>query len=199
MKEMFALPLVIALLGVTACGGAGKGAGSAAKNAASTSGTSATTTTPKATEPEHPHKTDRDGDSDNNDYAYGRPANAADKRAVRALVKRYYTAAAASDGTKACSLIYSIFAEEIPEVYGEPPGPSALRGSTCAAVMSKLFKQNHHQLVVDLAELKVTDVRVKRHHALALLSFKAMPPRDIRVHRERRAWKIDELLDSGVG
>lgn len=208
MKAMLALPLVIALLGVSACGGADKGAGSAAKvsNAAATSGTSATTSTPatttfKATPAQHPHKNDRDGDSDNNndDYAYGHPASAADKRAVTALVKRYYTAAAAGNGARACSLIYSLFAEDIPEVYGEPPGPPALRGSTCATVMSKLFRQNHHQLMVDLAELKVTDVRVKRRHALALLGFKTTPPRDIRVHRERGAWKIDEVLDSGVG
>lgn len=200
------LLLASALLGsgVAACGSAGKATDSAsvASSATATTGTTPTTTTTASntTVSQPGVKTDRDGDTDNNDddYRYGHAASAADKRAVTALVKRYYTLAAAGDGASACSLIFPPFAEEIPEIYGESLGPPALRGTTCAEVMTKFFKQEHRKLLVDIVKLEVTDVRIRGNRALALLNFKAMPPRDIRVHRELGAWKIDELLDKGV-
>jgi hypothetical protein len=196
--------LATILLGVSvlACGGASKYPNSpphVSSNTASASAPASVATNPPSIQSHARSDSDNDSDNDNDDYRYGYAASAADKKAVTALVWRYYMAAEAGDGAKACTMIYSIFAEEIPEVHGEPPGPPALRGSTCAAVMSKLFKQHHRQLMADLAKLQVTDVRIRAHHALVLLGFKTVPPRTIRVHRERRVWKIDALLDDGVG
>jgi hypothetical protein len=144
---------------------------------------------------------DIDGDSDNNDddYAYGNAASPADRRAVTEMVKRYYTAAAAMDGVKGCSLIYSLLAEEIPELYGEIPDSPQLKGTTCSVVMSKLFKENHSRLVSDAATLQVRSVRVMHNRALVMMSFRSMPQRDILVHREHRTWRIDELLDTKLG
>lgn len=205
MRSMLVL-IAIVLLSVcaSACGGASKGTDSASR--ASSSTTTATETPPvtaaSGTTPvKRSAKTDRDNDSDNNndDYGYGHAASATDMAAVTALLRRYYAAAAADDGTTGCGLIYSLLAEEIPEVYGEGAGPPELRGTTCPAVMSKLFKQHHQQLVVDQATLEVIAVRVKHLRALAMLSFRTMPQRGILVHREHSVWKIDELLDTNLG
>jgi hypothetical protein len=139
---------------------------------------------------------DHDSDNNNDDYGYGHPANAADMRAIALLLKRYYTAAAADDGKTACSLLYSLLAEEIPELYGEPPGPKALKGKTCAVVMAKFFKQHEKQLPSQAVSINVTTVRIKRLRGLAIMSFKSMPRRDIAVHREHKVWKVGELLDT---
>jgi hypothetical protein len=188
---------------VSACGGAAGNGGSIRKASLSPTvgARTAPTTTSSTISTGPPRATDRDGDSDNNDddYAYGEAASPADRRVVTEIVRRYYAAAAAGDGAKGCSLIFSLLAEEIPELYGESSGPPELRGKSCAVVMSKVFKQQRQKLVTDAATLKVTSVRVKRNHALAMLSFRSMPQRDILVHREYRTWKIDELLDSGLG
>jgi hypothetical protein len=145
-------------------------------------------------------QSDIDNDSDHNDddYGYGQPADAADLQAVTVLLGHYYAAGAADDGNRACSLLYSLYAEEIPELYGEASGPSALRGATCGAVMTKFFNQDRHQWMIDVASLKVNNLRVKRLRGLAILSFKSMPRRDISVHREHGAWKVDELNDTAL-
>jgi hypothetical protein len=188
MKALLA-PLTIALLGLgaTACGEVDKRTGSAPKtasNAAATGGSPARVyvTTAKAF----------DGD-DAPVRFFGHEASAAERQPITALLTHYYAAAAKEDGAKACPLIHSLIAETIPEDYGQTP---ALRGTTCAVVMSKLFKQHHRQLVIDSATLEVTSVRVEGGRALALLRFaKAPVPNHIPVHREGRTWKIWELLD----
>jgi hypothetical protein len=212
MRSLLALFAIVFSTGATACGGASKGAGSASQTspgAVASSSTQATTASSIASTQTN-LKRDRDGDYDNSGNGtydkddsvvlrYGHAAGASDRQAVAAVVKRYYAAAAAGDGAKGCSLIYSIFAETIPEDYGRPPaGPPALRGKTCAAVMSKVFKQSQPQLAADYATLKVTGVRLEGNRGWALLSFKAMPARSILVHSERGAWKIYALLDTGL-
>lgn len=163
--------------------------------------TSTTAVHASSTQASSTQAADVDGDSDNNDddYGYGIAADPADRLAVIALVRRYYAAAAADNGTEGCSLIYSLMAEEIPELYGEASGPPALRGGTCAIVMSKLFGLHRGLLITDDESLMIRSVRVKRNRALAILSFRGQPQRDILVHREFGSWKIDELLDSELG
>jgi hypothetical protein len=142
---------------------------------------------------------DGDGDNGNDDNRWGYAASPVYRRAVVALLERYYALASAGDGAAGCSLTYSLLAEEIPELYGEPPGPPGLRGSTCEQVMSKLFRQKHRQLVADSATLEVIGVRVKRLRGLALLHFRGSPERDIPVHLEHGAWRVDAVLDGAIG
>ncbi len=124
-------------------------------------------------------------------------ASPSERRAITALVKRYYAAAAAEDGAKACSMLYITFAEEIPEDYGtSPPGQPYMRGNTCPAVMVGVFKHFHRQVMTDNARLKVTNVLLLQHHGLAILSFGRTPKRQISVRRERHTWKIEALLAS---
>jgi hypothetical protein len=121
---------------------------------------------------------------------WGRPADSGDEHAIGTLVKHYYELAAAGNGTGACNLIYVLFAEAIPEDYGQPPGPPALRGTTCAAVMTKLFSQEHQKLVADSASIRVTGVRIQGNQGRALVGFTTTPASYIQLHRERRAWRI---------
>jgi hypothetical protein len=154
-----------------------------------------------------PGDSSKDNDSDfDNDYeqekgyrdrddgsvvAYGHKANSTDKRAITALAKRYYRAAAAEDGATACTLIYSTFAESIPEDYGQGPGPPYARGKTCAVVMSKVFEHFHNQLS---GSFFVTGVRVNGHQGRVLLGSSTQPASFIRVKREHDVWKIYQLI-----
>jgi hypothetical protein len=205
IKPSLAL-LAIALLslGATACGGASK-AGSSTTNQvspnASTTGGASTTSASSGAPTGLQGKDSNDGDNDpqsNDDTAildYGHLASAADKRAVTALVKRYYAAAAAANGTRACPLIYGIVVETIPEEFAGDP---RLRGKTCATVMSKVFKQRHRQMAADNAILKVTRVGVEGDKGLVLIYLGIPPVSSVLVHREGRAWKMQSLFEGGI-
>ena len=201
MRSLLIL-LITALLSLwaSACGDAGKSTKSSA-DAATTSTASATTSTPSYT------RVDSDKDNDvgapyddtNNDSAldYGHAASSADKQAVTALVKRYYTIAATDDGAQACPLIVSGLSKAVAEDYGHgSAGPSYLSsGTTCQAVMTLLFKHNHDQLAYELAKLEVPRVRLIGHNGIAILRFGALE-REISVSREGHTWKLETLLDT---
>jgi hypothetical protein len=149
---------------------------------------------------------DRDNDSDNTTGSYydrddtarrfGHAARASDKQAITALVRRYYAAAVAEDGAAGCSMIIAAVAKSVPEDLGRPPGPPYLRGTTCPAVVSKLFKQNRRQLAAYATALEVTSVRVEHDNGVAILGFKALPGRQVRLAREGGVWRFEALLDS---
>jgi hypothetical protein len=144
------------------------------------------------------------GQQDEDDYlvlAYGHAADAADERAVAALVRRYMAAAAARDGAAACRLVYarvnkgSKLLEAIPLPY--TPGPeSPLKGKTCPVVVSWLFREDRARLRSEIGSLRVTGLRVSGRHGLALLGFTPARERYIAVIREGRVWKVEGLLDS---
>jgi hypothetical protein len=138
------------------------------------------------------HRYDKDDDQIRK---YGHAADAAEARAVTAVVKGYLAAGAASNGAAACPLLFSLLAESIPEDYGQPPGPPALRGKTCAVVMSKLFGEHHAELALHDAKLKVTGVRVSGKRGWALLGVGEGSDHMLLLHREGKAWKVDQLLD----
>jgi hypothetical protein len=149
---------------------------------------------------------DRDNDSDNSSGSYfdsddnsvrefGHAANAADAHAITALVKRYYAAGAAEQGARACSMLALPIARSVPEVLGRPPGPPYLRGSTCAAVMTKVFEKNHRQVSAYAARLEVNGVRLADGLGLVILDFKTLPGREVEISRENGAWRIEALLD----
>jgi hypothetical protein len=202
LRLLVLLAIASVSLGASACGG---GNGTTAPSHATPTSTSATKTASDptatgsgATRSASAGKDADDGDidSERNDDGialnFGHPANEADRRAITSLIKRYYATAAAGDGVKACSLIYFVWVEAIPEDYGFAP---ALRGRTCSVVMSKLFKQRHRQLVAQAAGLDVSHTRVQLKKGLALLRFRGShEPRYIQVHLERSTWRIDGLL-----
>lgn len=183
MTKLLLTLLAIAILGVSfaACGGPSTSTGSAT-----------TSSVPKR---------DRDDDGDNNDddahvLYYGRTPTATERQVLTALVTGYYAAAAAEDGARACALLIPFVAESVVEQYGHT---TALKGKTCAAVMSKLFKAHHKLISGESASLKFYTVRVRGVKALTVLSFANLP--EIRQLAERRAgsaWKVLDLLDTIV-
>lgn len=217
MKPLLAL-LVTGLfgVGVTACGGASKSTVSSSRVTSSDVAAGVPTTSVHATTPTSLRGDEDDDDTAGNDtpgnsnkdddqkkeknyrdsddgsvVAYGHAAGAVDRRAITVLVQRYYAAAAAGNGATACALIYSIFAESIPEDYGQGPGPPYSRGKTCAVVMSKMFEHFHSQMS---GAVVVTGVRVNGHQARALLGSSTEPAGFISAKRERGVWKIDQLV-----
>lgn len=123
---------------------------------------------------------------------FGQAASAHDAQAITALVSRYYAAAAAADGTKACALLYYILVESLPEQYSRPPGPRYLSGARiCRAVLSRVFEHFHTQLA---APPTVTAVRVSGDRADALLGWTTLPAGFIEARREGDVWKIDAPL-----
>jgi hypothetical protein len=126
----------------------------------------------------------------------GNKADQTDKRAITALIKRYYAAAASGDGAAACSLLSSSLVNGLAE--GQE-GPGHSQGMTCGIALSRLFKQQHALLAADdIATMSVIDVHVKRNLAIALVGFKTMPVGDIPLKREMSHWTINALLDTGT-
>lgn len=125
---------------------------------------------------------------------FGRAASAEELRKVRVLVRRYFTAAAAGDGAKTCSMLDPGIAKTtVVEEDGQMPG---LRGKTCAAVMSKLLKLYHRHLVVVLDSLNVVRVHtegLQTYVVLRVPTFRVA--REFSLHRVGGAWKIGQPLD----
>jgi hypothetical protein len=214
MRQLLAL-LATALLGVSAaaCDSAGKGAGAvstpppSSNNTGTAGGAAATVPVRIAQSGSYPKDSDKDGDdkrhpanAENDDRtlfaAYAGRASPADRRAVTILVNRYYTAAAAGDAAKACSLLSSSLAAGLATSQGHSGQGDH---NTCAGPMSLLIRQQHQRLIADdVTTMVVTSVYMKGDQGLAVLSFKAMPEATIAVEREGHAWKVGALLDSGL-
>jgi hypothetical protein len=125
-------------------------------------------------------------------YAYGHRPSAATASAIAILVKRYYEAASAGDGSAACAMMAPSFARSVPEDYGQVSGPSHLRGGkTCPAVMSLLFEHIRQQLAETITVLQV---RVEGSTAQVVFSSRKMPASSIFLARQGGSWKVVQLL-----
>jgi hypothetical protein len=136
-----------------------------------------------------------DPDNDQS-LTFGHAANAADSQAIGALIRHYYALAAAGDGVGACSLLHELLVESIAEQntkHGERVAPA----KACARVVSALFRQNHREIVEDLAGVDLVQVRVRERRGLVLVRFGGLRERLIPVRRQGGVWSMDTLLDSG--
>ncbi len=196
------LATVLVTLGAGSCGGTSTSATHPSSSAAATT----TTASDLSTEP-NLTKADADKDNDvgapaddtSNDRLLegAKAASASDRRAIIALIKRYYTVALAEEGATACAMIYSTLSESVPEDYGSFAGPPYMRGTTCPAILTLLFKHFHSLLAAQLPRLEVTHVLLVEHHGLAVLRFGTkLPERRIAVAREGHTWRLAALLDS---
>jgi hypothetical protein len=131
---------------------------------------------------------------DNAILDYGHPADPADRLAITELARRYYHAAAAENGGAACSLLYSLIVESLSE---ESRQSSNRDASTCASVISNMFKQAHRRLAA-AAAFKVTGVRVDGARAYVLLNFGTTPGPYTIVHRDGESWKMEQIFDVGL-
>jgi len=145
------------------------------------------------------------GEGDNRStLRYGREAGAREARAVAAVVRGFYAAAATDDGARACQLIARPIAHSrhivdlLPEAYRPAPGSSVLRGKSCAAVESLVFEVEQGQRVTESATLVVRAVRVLHDRAFALLGFQGVGERELQLRREAGGWRVDALADRAL-
>lgn len=149
----------------------------------------------------------RDADNDNDNVSgsrydsddsqvldFGRAAGAAEARRIATLVVRYYQAAAAADGARACAMLYAPIAESVVEQFAGTP----LRGRSCRAVMSALFRGHRRELASKLASLRILGTRVAGERGIVLMRFGGGGARELVLHRERGAWRVLALQDVGL-
>lgn len=192
------------------CGGTGSAARSSSGSAAVDSSTAV------AAAPAKPAKSYRTGDSDVDDEngkeglgnhdddpltLYGHAAGPVDRRNITALLERYYAAAAADEGAKACSLLYSSLARDprltktVPEDrFSFPLHVRVLPGESCSRVTSRLFRLRHRSLSLEAPTLQVINLRVDGAHGDAVLGFKTAPEQWIPIARQDGVWKVHALL-----
>lgn len=192
----FAVVVTVAAFVIGAAGcGSGHGATVAAKPSATgsaSSGDGSVTAEQRDNDNDNDNPSTSRYDRDDDEVLhFGHAASAADRRAITALVKRYYAAGAASDGKLGCSLIYSPVEKSVVEDYGRRPGSPALHGNTCSVLLGELFKLHASELRAEFPRLRVTGVRVKESSGIALLNY-----RHVLVHREFGRWRMGALLDA---
>jgi hypothetical protein len=195
------LAAVVLASGVSGCGSSSKGTGSLSQaSVANQFRGDEDDDDESAEKPGSNGDTDADFDNDAKDkalgyhdiddgsvLAYGHAPSAADEQTLAAIVKRYHAAAVAEDGATACSMTTARAVKAIPVDYGQAPGPVYLRGKTCAAVMSLLFKHNHTEIA---SPSEITGVRVSGNEALVLLGSRAVPASVVILQREGGVWKV---------
>jgi hypothetical protein len=132
-------------------------------------------------------------DSDDLDsLRVGHPASAADRKAVEAIVKRYYAVAVTGDGASACSLMDRAFAKSVPIDYGQFGAPYLHGGKTCAEIATREFKHSRKLLA---SAIYITAVHLEHpDRAYALFGSRTAPAGFIAVQREGRSWKIASLV-----
>jgi hypothetical protein len=133
---------------------------------------------------------------DGDDYRvlnFGHAASVSQTREVKVLVRRYYAAAAAADGKRACSLLYFIQVEAIPEDYGHV---RRLRGRTCGEVLSKLFKLRHALLAGENASLRIGRIRLASPNGFVILRFAGSHEwRQVALRHVGRRWTFRDVND----
>lgn len=143
------------------------------------------------------HKGKRADDLDDQPFlnAYGRKAGPSERRTITTLIKSYYTAAAAGDAAKVCSLLSGSLSAGLTEQHN----PTGSVGKTCATEVSRLLSSKHMQFAEDeVATMVVSSVRAKGDLGLAVLGFRKVPERAILIEREGATWKIGSLFDTDL-
>ncbi|HEU0249438.1 MAG TPA: hypothetical protein VFR48_01815 [Solirubrobacteraceae bacterium] len=153
-----------------------------------------------APQPRVPDTNDLDDDPTSNDdsfiLAFGKVADAVQRRSLAAFVKRYYHVAARGSGSDGCSMLLATTAEAIAEE--APPRPGAQTGN-CAGALARLFAQNRRALAAEVPSLRVRFVRINEPVALVVMNFATTPElRTIVLAREGSAWKVKQPLDGGM-
>jgi hypothetical protein len=138
-------------------------------------------------------------DDTNNNAAlrFGQSASPGDRRAIEALVRRYYEVALAGEAAKGCSMLYSLLVESAVEDYAGTGGlPYAQGAKNCQEVLADVFRFYHARLVALVPKLGISDVRLQGGHGYAVLSFGRLPERELLVSREGHTWRIGAFMDS---
>jgi hypothetical protein len=126
---------------------------------------------------------------------YGAKAPSSDTAAIAGIVKRYYAAVAAGDGSRACALMSTEISRTIVATFANSP---ALRGKGCSSIVQALYKIPAGRARAAFAKVQVTSVRVKGDRAFALLRSPSSPSGEMPMLREGGAWKVNALMGSNL-
>jgi hypothetical protein len=133
-------------------------------------------------------------DTDDEVTLDGRSPDASERGAIAAVVRAYYAAAAAENGTLGCSLLTSSLAASAVEDYGSTGASAALRGAkTCAALLSALFRNSHQELA---GPVEIFAVRASGAEAHVVLTSRTLRASSIELARQAGHWRVQELLGS---
>lgn len=125
-------------------------------------------------------------------FGYGEAADTRDSRALASIVRHYYAAAHANEGSIACSLMQPAFARGIPATYGPGVGMSHVRrGETCQSVMTGFFRRLHHQIP---ARITVVAARVEGQNAQVIIASRSAPASEIALLRYGASWTVAQIL-----
>lgn len=156
---------------------------------------------------DHHQPKDRDGDidarastgyydeDDSGVRDFGRPATAAERAPIVALVARYYSAAAHDDGARICAMIDLPLARAYVRTVGNGGAHFARGLSSCQQIVSKIFAGATRMLAFSL-RLGITGVRVSHHVALVVLGVRPFPIRVFEAIREAGRWRVYGSLDT---
>jgi hypothetical protein len=123
--------------------------------------------------------------------SYGGRPSRTEAHAIAMLVKRYYAASAAGDGTSACGLLSAEIAKGLESNLSHP------EHSSCAVAISPLLAQQHQLLTLeDPATMAIVGIHLRGNLALVALRFKRSFESSILAVREAGAWKIDAFSGS---
>lgn len=132
-----------------------------------------------------------DGD-DRASFAYGQAVGPTERRAIAAVVERFYRAAAARDGGRACSLLTPSLARSAVRGYGHgSPGPAYLsHARTCRELMSTIFERSRAETS---EAITVVDVRTLGNVAQVIFGSRKMPASQTWLERTGSSWRLEQL------
>jgi ketosteroid isomerase-like protein len=124
---------------------------------------------------------------------FGRSPRPTEARAITALIKRYFTAAAAGDSANACALLSTAASVALAAQHS-----SSTRGAgACAAAIAPPLAQAHQYLLTkEPTTMVVTGIYTKGDLGIAALGFRHTPESTILIEREASAWKIGSIFDN---
>jgi hypothetical protein len=117
---------------------------------------------------------------------------------LTALVKGYYVAMAVHDGAEACRLMNPTLAAAIPEDYGAGAGPPYAHGTTCALVMSKIFRHVYQGRAPGAVRVeKITGYLLFEREGVVRTRSVLYDDGEITVSRPNAAssWRIGSLIE----
>lgn len=127
---------------------------------------------------------------------FGRRASSSERRAVTAIIKRYFQSAVEGDGAAGCGLLAATIVRTAPKDDG---GATASQSPpSCPVFITRLFALYRREVAIVKARLSVRKVLVKGNQGEALLGLPKKIEIYIPVIRERGTWKIDQLFDAGM-
>jgi hypothetical protein len=126
---------------------------------------------------------------------YGSPTNAATRRAVSAVVQRYYVLARAGDGRAACRMLLPSVQKAAPIDHGKFGVAYQHGAKTCPEVLTRLFKHQHSEL---MAPVHVTNVLRRGKSYFVLLGSTRMRASFTTVTPYKRGWAVVGILGGPI-